>query len=152
MNCETQTKTEEIDKKEFYSRVFECISYIIHKCPLLQKLFLKWCTLSPKEKVLLNYLLRYIGDADQIDLYAPIIQGLTYWSDIQDTEGACGFSGSPQDFKFSIHEERRIFQTIILIDQVVTNILLRPTLCNEIKKLNADNSSENEDITGQGDK
>ncbi|CAH1102298.1 unnamed protein product [Psylliodes chrysocephalus] len=131
---EKQTQCTEIDKREFTLQVFQCVTYIIHKSPVLQELFLKWSALSSREKFLLNYIAFYIIDSAQSDLYAPIIQGFHYWNNIQDTEGACGFDGNPLEFKFGLDEEKRIFQIIVDIDHVISNILLRPILCKEIQK------------------
>lgn len=55
--------------------------------PILQELFLKWSTLSKREKILLNYLSFYIIEKNQIELFAPIIQGFSYWNSVQDREG-----------------------------------------------------------------
>lgn len=48
--------------------------------------------------------------------------------------GACGFHENPLDFKFGIDEEKRIYQIVLVIDKIVSNILLRSRLCGEIKK------------------
>ncbi|XP_057668138.1 uncharacterized protein LOC130901068 [Diorhabda carinulata] len=138
---------EEIDKKELYFQVFQNIAYVIHKCPALKELFLNWCKLTPKEKKNLNYLSRYVLEPEQFDLYAPIIGGLKYWSDVQDTQGACGFSESPLDFELNAAVEKRICQTIIIIDEMIANMLLRPMLCKDIQKFHSDNA----DFTGQGE-
>lgn len=55
--------------------------------PILQELFLKWSTLSKREKILLNYVSFYVIEKSQIELFAPIIQGFGYWDSIQDKEG-----------------------------------------------------------------
>ncbi|XP_057665553.1 uncharacterized protein LOC130899553 [Diorhabda carinulata] len=133
--------------EEFYSQVYQNIVYTIHKCPVLRGLFLNWCKLSPKEKTFLNYLSNYILDRDQIDLYPPIIGGLEYWSDVQDNQGACGFNANPLNFKFDTAIEEQIFETIVVIDEVVMNLLLRPMLCKDIQKVH----TKKDDIAGQGD-
>ncbi|KAG5898745.1 hypothetical protein JTB14_020939 [Gonioctena quinquepunctata] len=148
---EKEIQCEKVGAKEFSSQVFQCVAYITHKCPILQELFLKWITLTPREKILLNYISLYIFDKAQIDLYAPIIQGFSYWNSIQDTEGACGFHENPLEFKFGLEEEKKIFQIIMIIDQIIDNILIRPMLCAEIKKIRSGEDFETETCSGQGD-
>nr|CAI5841692.1 unnamed protein product [Callosobruchus analis] len=76
-------KTEAIEKVNSLSVEKQCEI----ACPILQELFLKWCNLSDKEKVLLNYLAYYVLDKSHSELYASIVQGLTYWNAVQDFEG-----------------------------------------------------------------
>ncbi|VEN57564.1 unnamed protein product [Callosobruchus maculatus] len=126
-------------------------------CPILQELFLKWCNLSDKEKVLLNYLTYYILDKSQTEIYTSIVQGLTYWNAVQDFEGACGFSENPLDFKFDMEEEKLIFRVVMITDDIASNILLRPNLCAEIKEVVNETKkhkliAELHRLTGEGDK
>ncbi|VEN57565.1 unnamed protein product, partial [Callosobruchus maculatus] len=130
---------------------------IVNSCPILQELFLKWCNLSDKEKVLLNYLTYYILDKSQTEIYTSIVQGLTYWNAVQDFEGACGFSENPLDFKFDMEEEKLIFRVVMITDDIASNILLRPNLCAEIKEVVNETKkhkliAELHRLTGEGDK
>lgn len=91
------------------SQVFQSVVYITHKSrcvvfnnkpklnlyflgPKLQELFLKWCSLTNNEKIMLTYLIYFIIDNNEFELYSPIIQGLNYWNTIQDIEGNCNVS------------------------------------------------------------
>nr|XP_023017215.1 uncharacterized protein LOC111506390 [Leptinotarsa decemlineata] len=147
-----QIQFKSIGDGEFCSQVYQCVAYITHKCPILQDLFLKWITLTPREKFLLNYIAFYVFDKTQIELFSPVIQGFSYWNSVQDTEGACGFHENPLEFKFDLDEEKQIFQIIMIIDQVVSNILIRPMLCIEIKKFKSGDRSRLDLFhNGQGD-
>ncbi|CAG9823661.1 unnamed protein product [Phaedon cochleariae] len=130
------------------------LKFVMTLGPILQELFLKWSTLTTKEHILLNYIAFYVIDKSEIDLYAPVIQGFGYWNNIQDTEGACGFHENPLEFKFDHDEEKRLFQLILFIDNLIDNILVRPALCEEIKKFR--DSQKNKVVSsmfcsGQGD-
>uniref|UniRef100_A0A6P7GRD5 Uncharacterized protein LOC114345815 isoform X2 n=1 Tax=Diabrotica virgifera virgifera TaxID=50390 RepID=A0A6P7GRD5_DIAVI len=119
---ESQTHCNTISQKEFYSQIFQCVAYITHKY-----------------------------DPGKSNSYIPILEGFNYWSNLQDREGACGFRENPFTFTFSLEDEKKIFQLIIIIDNIVTNIALRSTLCEEIKKSGLNKISK-ETICEQGDR
>uniref|UniRef100_A0A6P7GSA2 Uncharacterized protein LOC114345815 isoform X1 n=1 Tax=Diabrotica virgifera virgifera TaxID=50390 RepID=A0A6P7GSA2_DIAVI len=148
---ESQTHCNTISQKEFYSQIFQCVAYITHKCPVVQQLFLKWSNLTLKEKYLLKYITFFVDDPGKSNSYIPILEGFNYWSNLQDREGACGFRENPFTFTFSLEDEKKIFQLIIIIDNIVTNIALRSTLCEEIKKSGLNKISK-ETICEQGDR
>ncbi|KAF7266362.1 uncharacterized protein LOC143203098 [Rhynchophorus ferrugineus] len=116
----------------FKENVYCCITYLTHKCPLMQKLFSQWTDLTCQQRALLSYCAFHIFEKEEIAIFSCIVRGINYWNNIQDTEGACGYTKDPFEFRLGKDQENQIFQMVTDINQMIYTIKYKGDVCQEI--------------------